>query len=791
SLAVLFGQPQIAGLAAHLRDNTTAQQSVITHVAQQRYPLSFAQQRLWFIEQLQPGSNAYHIPYLVKLHDCDLALLEQAINQLVERHPVLNTVYLTDENGVDYQSLLTELITIRQTIEQNVSADMSLPFDLTAEAPIRLSHYVHGGADYLLILFHHIAFDGWSLDIFNAELAEFYYALAQNRAAELVELDINYGDYALWQRQQLSGETLDKLIDYWQQQLVDCENLVLTTDYPRPAIPDYRGDNLYFELSTELSAQLRQLAKDQQTTLYTVLLSGFYVTLAALSGQTDVVIGTPSDNRQQAQTQALIGFFVNSLALRADVGGGQKIEDLIAQVHKVVTEAKVHQDLPLEKLIEVLDIKRDTARHPLFQVTFSVQHFGEDDSSAAPLPYAAVEMDKPLYTPARFDISLYMIDGREQIRGELNYATSLFDRATMKRMAKMVERVLTGFVDGLQSPLNQLELLSEDERQQLLQWSNHGDNVTPSTTLIAQFEAQANRTPNNTAVQFAGQSLTYLELNDRANQLAGLLLSHKSGEGVATDVLIGLYFERGIEMMVGLLAVLKSGAAYVPIGVDYPLARVCFIVEDTQMALVLTSRALLEGLQEMLPSQVQLVAIDEPQLVATVPIVKADGSVDDLAYVIYTSGSTGTPKGVMINHGALAHFIDEARLYLGQKLGQTPNQHGALSTLSLTQYSFDIFGLEYGVSLTSGGLLLLTDLPGAGPALADNRAQYSDQQPQRINFIQQTPSMWQMLLADPVFENSKLAYDKLKNIQIMVGGESGTDELYRNLAERFGSVHQV
>ncbi|KGM27012.1 hypothetical protein KS18_16505 [Photorhabdus luminescens] len=421
SLAQLFALKTIAGLTTQMEQQIY---TVIPHLARERYPLSFAQERMLFIEQFEQGSNTYHIPYLVQLdNDACLPLLETAINRLAERHAVMKMVYRSNDEGQIAPQVLDSSLVIQSQpcentdmLRNTVRAEIATPFDLTAEPSLRLCHYSVSGRHYLLMLWHHIAIDGWSVDIFMAELAEIYHSLREGRDSQLPPLEITYGDYAAWQRDYLQGDIGERQLAYWQQALSGYESLALPTDYPRPTQVNYQGRDFNFVLDTRLSEQLRTLAKAQETTLYTVLLSAFYLTLAKLSGQNDIVLGTPTDNRHHAQTQSLIGMFVNSLALRIQFQQTASVEALIQQTHQRVTEAKIHQDMPFEQLVEALDIERDTARHPIFQVMFGLQNFEENPPDSR-LPFRPVTLDESLYSPAKFDLSLFLSDGQTDITG--------------------------------------------------------------------------------------------------------------------------------------------------------------------------------------------------------------------------------------------------------------------------------------------------------------------------------------------------------------------------------------
>ncbi|WP_275359790.1 non-ribosomal peptide synthetase [Xenorhabdus bovienii] len=666
-LAQVFELKTIAGLVAQMGQQAC---TVIPHVELACYPLSFAQERMRFIEQFEQGTHAYHIPYLVQLNDgACLSLLETAIHRVVERHPVMKTVYRNDDEGQAYQQVLEGNLVLRsQSCEgfdallQAVRAELATPFDLTAEPGLRLCHYRVAEHHYLLMMWHHIAIDGWSVDIFMDELAEIYSALREGCDSQLPPLEITYGDYARWQRDYLQGEVRERQLAYWQQTLASYEPLSLPTDRSRPAQVDYQGRDFNFVLGSGLSDQLRALAKTQETTLYTVLLSAFYVTLAKLSGQNDIVLGTPTDNRHHAQTQPLIGMFVNSLVLRAQLEPTGSVEKLLRQTHAVIAQAKAHQDMPFEQLVDALEIERDTARHPIFQVMFGVQNFGGNQTDEARLPFSPVKLDGVLYSPAKFDLSLFMAEEQANIAGGINYAVSLFDESSIARMADIYQRVLTAFVADQKQSLAGLDVLSAQERHTLLHRWNQTDVPYPqSWTLQQQFEAQVVATPDNVALVFEGAALTYRQVNERANQLAAVIrerYQQQRNVPMPADTPIALYLDRSLEMIISILAVLKAGGAYVPVSPEYPPERVRFILADTGSSCVVTQQRHLTALGEY-THVLSLIAADDPSVTADRPMdnpVPVNGATD-LAYIIYTSGTTGQPKGVMLTHQSVMNRL--------------------------------------------------------------------------------------------------------------------------------------
>ncbi|MDO6709056.1 condensation domain-containing protein, partial [Photobacterium sp. 1_MG-2023] len=494
-LATLFGQPTVAGLSAQL--NALSEMIEIPALALESYPLSFAQERMLFIEDFEQGTSTYHIPQLFRLEsDAALPVLTQALNMVVDRHPVLKSAYGYDEQGVGYQHVVADALVVSTQVladdaalEEAARTDITTPFALREEAGMRVHHYVVDGdlhqeaQHYLLMLWHHIAMDGWSVEVFFRELSEAYQALLEHRAPSLPELPISYGDYAHWQRKYLLGAVREQQLSYWQDALSGYETLNLPTDKPRPAALDYAGQNLYFSLPVEVSTALKSLAKARGTTLYTVLLSAFSVLLSKYSHQEDILLGTPTDNRHHSQTQGLIGMFVNSLILRTQVKSEDTIATLIDETHAVVTGAKAHQDLPFEQLVDALGVARDPSRHPLFQVMFGVQSFGETALRDSTLPLSPATVTAVDFSPAKYDLSLFLEEGEDGgqfvIRGSLNFATSLFTAATMTRLLSGYQTLLTMFAAAPDSRIREIDLLADEEKQTLLTTFNQTEASYP------------------------------------------------------------------------------------------------------------------------------------------------------------------------------------------------------------------------------------------------------------------------------------------------------------------------
>ncbi|WP_440057005.1 amino acid adenylation domain-containing protein (plasmid) [Pseudoalteromonas sp. T1lg65] len=775
-LALLFERKTVSGLAAELSEQEDM--LVIPRCTFEHAPLSFAQERLLFIERFEQGSNVYHIPTLVQLRaDADVDKLVAAINVVAARHPVMKSVYLMDESGENYQVALAQDIVLKRHVMDSDSAMLSslsdvlsTPFDLTSEMSLRLHHFSVEDRQYLLMLWHHIGFDGWSVDIFMSELDKVYGALLEGRVAELPVLDISYADYASWQRGYLTGEVLAQQQGYWENQLSGFDTLVLPIDHPRPSHIDYRGRDVLFELDVKLSEQLRTLAQSQETTLYTVLLSGFYVALAALSGQGDIVIGTPSDNRHHAQTQSLIGFFVNSLALRAKVQGDHSLKALITQVHDVVTQAKVHQELPFEKLVDLLEVERDPSRHPIYQVMFSFERFGEQKATDSSLPFmpATFENEQNQYSTAKFDLSLSLVDSEKAIQGSFNYAVSLFDASSIERMLAVYRRVLQALANDVTQTVADVDVLSAEERHQLLhQWNDTDAAYPQDKTLHTLFEAQANKTPEQVALVFDGETLSYAKLNERANQLAHAIRAEyeaSTGKVLSADTFVGVYMKRSAEMVVSILAVLKAGGAYVPISPDYPKERVEFILSDTQADLVLTQSQYQADLDEL--TSASLMYVDEAHLYSAQSSANPEviTTADDLAYVIYTSGTTGKPKGVLTPHRGVVSLVQNTN-YIELSDSDV--------FLHLSDPCFDAATFEMWGALTQGAKLVI--YPGTQRITPDE-----------MDSLLKAHEISVLWLTRTLFDNFYLQNNTMfGNLRyLLIGGEALTPSLIRKLAQQ-------
>ncbi|MBW4434414.1 MAG: amino acid adenylation domain-containing protein [Pelatocladus maniniholoensis HA4357-MV3] len=781
-LGYLFEKPTIAGLAKVIEkviqaDSTVEVTDIERIVRSQQLPLSFAQQRLWFLDQLEPNSSFYNIAAAVRLKGrLNVAALQQSFNEIISRHEALRTNFQTIEGqpiafiseAMPFTLAIFDISKLpanqqQAEVKQQASQEAQKPFDLKADLLLRVKLLrLHQEEHIILLTIHHIVSDGWSMGVLVRELATLYQAFCNRQPSPLPILPIQYVDFAAWQRQHLQGEVLKTQISYWLQQLKNAPKVLeLPTDHPRPAIQTFRGATYSFELSDKLSFALNKLSQQQGSTLFMTLLAVFQTLLWRYTGSEDIAIGSPIANRNRAEIEGLIGFFVNTLVLRTKLAGNPTFSELLKRVREVALGAYAHQDLPFELLVEELQPERDLSHTPLFQVMFVLQNA---PMSALELPGLTVSLLEDKSNTAKFDLSLYMTHTTEGLLGTLEYNTDLFEESSIQRMVRHLQTLLEAIVANPQQRLSELPLLTQIERHQLLREWNQTQAEYPQQCIHELFEAQVEKTPDTVAVVFEDQQLTYRELNARANQLGHYLRS----QGVKPEVLVGICVERSLDMVIGLLGILKAGGAYIPLDPSYPKQRLEFILEDAKASVLLTQTSLLKAIPQ---HKAQVVCLDaDDQLIAqqSQENLLCELTTDNLAYIIYTSGSTGKPKGVQIPHRALSNFLNSMK--------QTPglSQHDTL--LALTTYSFDIAALELFLPIIVGGRLVITSREIASDAIQLS-AQITDS---KATVIQATPATWQLLLTANWSGNQQL--------KILCGGEALPAHLANQLLQRCASL---
>jgi amino acid adenylation domain-containing protein len=732
---------------------------------------------MWFIDQLEPGAHYNDNFALILDGALDSTALERAVNAIVGRHQVLRTHFATHE-GEPYQAIVGDLpIELVQVdldklqreardaaLQEEVRRRIRVPFDL-AKGPLLRTVLFRLDAErhVLLLVIHQAVNDSWSLGRFCAELGALYSAFVDGVDDPLPPLEIQYGDYAEWQRQELDEEELADDLTYWKEHLAgELQVLELPLDHPRPAQQTFNGARQPVALSAGLRDRLTALAQANGCTLYMALLALFKVLLYRYSGQSDVIVGSPIANRNHRQLEPLLGMFVNTIALRTDLGGNPDIPALLRRVRQTATQGYAHAELPFERLVQALHPPADMSRTPIFQVLF--------DYHNTPMPTPAMQglrADATAFDPgmSRFDLTLELADRNGMIAGWFEYNSDLFDAETIAALADHWQQLLEAAVAAPDTPIDRLPLLTADEERRLLiEWNATALELPADPAFHRLIERQAAATPEALAVVAGGQQLTYRELDERANRLA----HHLQAKGVAPGVLVGICLERTIEMPVALLGVLKAGGGYLPLDPGYPAERIAFILNDANATLLLTQQSLLGRLPksaaEPLCIDLEREAIDLCQS-STLEVTQQP---DDLAYVIYTSGSTGKPKGVMVPHRAVLNFLGA--------MTKRPGLGADDILLAVTTLAFDIAVLELYLPLLVGGRVVIADREEA----QDGRDLLALMREHGVTIMQATPATWRLLV-----ESGWQGEPRLK---VLCGGEALPKDLAADLIERVGGV---
>jgi amino acid adenylation domain-containing protein len=773
----LFESPTPTGLAKRLPANDVQLAAASTHLTIPRQPdgtptwLSSMQQRLWILEQLDPGLAVYNLPSAFRIRGAlDIEAFERALQEIAVRHESLRTVFREHDDAVAQivePSIvlalrpLVDLTTVpsaqRETaLRKLLEAEAAKPFNLSVGPLVAAKLYKLADVEHVFFWnAHHMVWDGWSFDIFLHELDQLYGAFAAARPSPLAELPIRYRDFAHWQRAQLDGPELKRQADYWLQQLGgQLPVLELPTDHPRPAQLSYRGATEPFFMPKDEIDVLTALGRRSDATLYMVILAAFNVLLSRWTGQEDIIIGTPIRGRTAPETEDVIGFFVNTLVFRTNLSAQPSFASLLEQVRKVALDAYAHADMPFDVLVHELEVPRDLSRTPIFQAFFTYQDVSNREPKFGELSYSQVNVHAPV---APTDLYLWVKETGSGLTGGIDYATDLFDRATMTRFVGQLRQLLTAVSQDPALPISQVNILPDAERRAILT-VNETQAPYPQHSLASWIAEQCQRTPDRIAVVSGSVSVTYAELHTRAMGLAHVLRELS----VTPGSLVGICVERSPDMLVAMLATLQAGAGYVPLDPGFPADRLAYMISDSKLMVIVTQR----DLQEDLPAHgAQVVLVDAPR---ETPNERSAGwepsAAEDVVYAIYTSGSTGKPKGVAVPQRALINFLSS----MGRSLALDEND----SILAVTTLSFDIAALELWLPLTLGACIVLASREDA----ADGERLVSLVRQHRVSLLQATPATFRLLLAAGL-EPGDLTH-------ALVGGEALPRELARELSER-------
>jgi len=767
----------LAGLSAAEKRALLAERLRASRKRRRQFPASFSQQRLWFLDQLTPGNTAYSVPGAMRVHGrLDPELWRRGVNEIARRHEALRTTFrevdghpmqvVADSAGPEFTVVDCEHLRGPEGeagIYALLQEEFSRPFDLRTGPLLRLKFLRLAPDEHVLLLnMHHIVGDLWSTSVFLNELVLLQRAYATGAQATLPELPIQYPDYAVWQRQQLEGDALAADLEYWKQALAQSPAaLVLPTDRPRPAVQSMRGGSCPFQLSEQVMDKVRALSQREGATPFMILLAAFQVLLHRYSRAQDIVVGVPVANRGRPEIEPLIGYFVNMLALRTDLSGAPPFRELLARVRRMCLGAFAHEQLPFERLVEVLQPQRDVSRSPIFQVSFIFQNIAMPSFEAAGLRLEAMELPS---STSRYDLELQVFDG-PALTGRFEYNSDLFDAVTIERMSRYLALLVENLVTDPELPIGQVPMVGAAEQRRLRGEGNDTRREWPEPTAAhRRFARQAARSPRAEALRCGPDAVSYAELDRRSNQLANLLRRH----GVGADVLVGICLDRSADMVMALLAVLKAGGAYVPLDPAFPPDRIAYMLADSGLPVLLTQRPVVAQLD---PGAATVLCLDEiGGELDSEPADGLDEAVDgaDLAYVIYTSGSTGRPKGVGIPHRALGNFL------LAMK--ERPGIDAGDSLLAVTTLSFDIAMLELLLPLVEGARVIVAprEVAADGARLADLLATSG------ATMMQATPSTWRILL--------DAGWPGDQGLRVLAGGEALPDQLARQLLAKSATL---
>ncbi|MFM6024604.1 MAG: amino acid adenylation domain-containing protein [Dolichospermum sp.] len=682
-------------------------------------PLSFSQEQLWFLSQIQDNAT-YNMPLALQISgSLNISFLEQAITEIVRRHEILRTNFqqiegrnlqvIRPEINISLQVINLDQIPAKeqlQNVQQLINQETDKIFNLSEDNLFQSTLYQLNQNSYVLLLnMHHIISDGWSTGILLEELSTLYAAYLAGNKSPLPDLQIQYADYAIWQKQKFTSQIREKQLNYWQQQLTDIPPLLeLPTDKPRPPIQSFSGGIWEFSINSNLSQKIRTLTQQSDATLFMTMLAAFVILLYRYSGQDDILIGSPMAGRNRQEIQSLIGYFVNTVVLRTKLTGNPNFREILNQVRQVATDAHNYQDIPYNQVVEALNPQRNLSYNPVFQILFDLQHSLTDKLQ---LPGLTLQPFLGEHSTSKFDLSLIIEDRGTELIGVWEYSSDLFTQETITRITENFQTLLNGIVNNPEIPIKQLPIISAFEQQQILEnWNNTQQDYPESFCIHELFAQQVIKTPNAIAVKFGNQQLTYTQLNQKANQLANYL----QNSGVTSEVLVGLYLERSLDILIAILAILKAGGAYLPLDPKYPQSRLADILDDSQVSIIITQEKLLtspssplqRGETSLSPYQGKIILLDTDLTIISQQNIETPISAikpENLAYVIYTSGSTGKPKGVMITHQNIVNHatstIDKYQI----------NSHDRI--LQFTTFIFDVAAEEIFPAWLSGATLIM------------------------------------------------------------------------------------
>ena len=737
-------------------------------------PLSYAQERLWFLDQLEPESAGYNMPDAIRISgELKVEILEQSFSRIIERHETLRTVFQEQDgkpvqiikNPEPFRIPVTDLSNAEDKeyeAREIAIAEANSPFNLSTGPLLRAKLIkLEEKESVLVVNMHHIISDGWSVSILISELGQIMNSLVKGKTAELEPLKLQYADFTVWQRKWLEGGELGRQLTYWKEQLSDSPDFLhLPTDYPRPAIQTYNGSIINFTIPENLTTRLNDICQKEGVTLFMALLASFNVLLSKITGEEDICTGTPIANRNRKETEGLIGFFVNTLVLRNKIDHKQSFSDLLKNVKHTTLGAYDHQDVPFEKLVEAMSPGRDMSYSPLFQVMMAMQNTPNEDIDSGDLKITPFDMELKV---AKFDLTLNLEEKGNKLEGIFEYNTDLFQSDTISRIIKYYLRILETVSANREVKIEDIELLDEEEKHKLLvKWNDTKVDYPRDKCIHQLFEEQVEKTPDNIALIFEDKKMTYRELNEKSNQLANYLRN----QGIKKEDIVALIAEPSIEMIYGLLGILKSGAAYLPIDPKLPEERINFILQDTRTKLIITHKNLSDNINcdvkkiNMDNYDISISASDNPKNL-TEPA--------DLAYIIYTSGSTGKPKGVMIEHGSFGiHSV---------VLQNTLTSEHPFNVPFLASFTFDASLEQIFTPLITGGKLYI---PAKDESLEIDEF-WKSMAEKQVNVIDMVPTHMEALLAGDAWK----IYREVENKYFIMGGEVFSKSLSKKLKACF------